>query len=380
MKTGICLHPILAGYKFSAITSQKLSYGQLHLRILLDCNFCEKEILTTKLAIKAHMKKVRYIDLFCGIGGFHYAIDMAASRLSLESECVFASDIDDQARQAYSENFGMYPEGDITKFSEQEIPDHDILLAGFPCQAFSIIGDRKGFDDTRGTLFFDIARILQEKRPSGFVLENVKQLKGHDNGRTLDVILETLKRIGYDVQFKILNALDFGLPQKRERIFIVGWLNSLIFDWEFEKKQMTELKKILEKKVDDYYFASEGIKERRAMAVKEEQIQHKRPTIWHENKSGNISAYEYSCALRAGASYNYLLVNGERRLTEREMLRLQGFPDDFRVVHNYSTVRRFAGNSLPVPVAHEVIYRLLEMNSKMPYGDKRSKIKKSDKN
>ena len=116
------------------------------------------------------------------------------------------------------------------------------------------------------------------------------------------------------------------------------------------------------------------------MSVKEEQIQHKRPTIWHENKSGNISAYEYSCALRAGASYNYLLVNGERRLTEREMLRLQGFPDDFKVIHNYSTVRRFAGNSLPVPVAHEVIYRLLEMNSKMPYGDKRSKIKKSDKN
>jgi DNA (cytosine-5)-methyltransferase 1 len=326
------------------------------------------------------MKKVRYIDLFCGIGGFHYAIDMAATRLSLESECVFASDIDDQARQAYSENFGMYPEGDITKFSEREIPDHDILLAGFPCQAFSIIGDRKGFDDTRGTLFFDIARILQEKRPSGFVLENVKQLKGHDNGRTLDVILETLKRIGYDVQYKILNALDFGLPQKRERIFIVGWLNSLNFDWEFEKKKMTELKKILEKKVDNYYFASKVIKERRAMSVKEEQIQHKRPTIWHENKSGNISAYEYSCALRAGASYNYLLVNGERRLTEREMLRLQGFPDDFKVIHNYSTVRRFAGNSLPVPVAHEVIYRLLELNSKKSYGDKRSQIKKSDKN
>lgn len=326
------------------------------------------------------MANVKYIDLFCGIGGFHYAIEDAAAKLGHTAECVFASDIDKEACEAYEANFGMYPAGDITKFNEREIPQHDILLGGFPCQAFSIIGGRKGFDDTRGTLFFDIARILREKQPSGFVLENVKQLKGHDNGRTLDVILSTLKEIGYDVQYKVLNALDFGLPQKRERIFIVGWKDKLNFDWDFEKKDMLPLSKILEKKVGDYYFASDMIKERRATSVKSEQIKHKRPTIWHENKSGNISAYEYSCALRAGASYNYLLVNGERRLTEREMLRLQGFPDSFNIVHKYSAVRRFAGNSLPVPVANEVIYRLLKLNEQKPSVSSRTKTKKSDKN
>lgn len=326
------------------------------------------------------MAKVKYIDLFCGIGGFHYALEDAAAKLGHDAECVFASDIDKEACVAYEANFGMYPAGDITKFNERDIPDHDILLGGFPCQAFSIIGGRKGFDDTRGTLFFDIARILREKQPSGFVLENVKQLKGHDNGRTLDVILTTLKEIGYDVQYKVLNALDFGLPQKRERIFIVGWKNKLNFDWDFDKKDMQPLSKLLDKKVDEYYYASDMIKERRASAVKAEQIKHKRPTIWHENKSGNISAYEYSCALRAGASYNYLLVNGERRLTEREMLRLQGFPDSFKIVHKYSAVRRFAGNSLPVPVANEVIYRLLKLNEQKPSVSSRTKTKKSDKN
>lgn len=326
------------------------------------------------------MANVKYIDLFCGIGGFHYAIEDAAAKLGLAAQCVFASDIDKEACEAYEANFGMYPAGDITKFDEREIPQHDILLGGFPCQAFSIIGGRKGFDDTRGTLFFDIARILREKQPSGFVLENVKQLKGHDSGRTLDVILSTLKEIGYDVQYKVLNALDFGLPQKRERIFIVGWKDKLNFDWDFDKRDMLPLSQILEKRVDDYYYASDMIKERRASSVKSEQINHKRPTIWHENKSGNISAYEYSCALRAGASYNYLLVNGERRLTEREMLRLQGFPDSFNIVHKYSAVRRFAGNSLPVPVANEVIYRLLKLNEQKPSVSSRTKTKKSDKN
>jgi DNA (cytosine-5)-methyltransferase 1 len=325
------------------------------------------------------MKKLRFIDLFCGIGGFHFAIQSASEKLNLSAECVFASDIDVQAQEAYFENFRVKPEGDITKFAEEEIPSHDILLAGFPCQAFSIIGDRKGFEDTRGTLFFDIARILREKRPKGFVLENVKQLKGHDGGRTLDVILSTLREIGYDVQYQVLNALDFGLPQKRERIFIVGWLAKLEFNWEFAKKNMIPLSRVLEKRVSDYYYASDNIRERRAVAVKSAQIQHSRPTIWHENKSGNISAYEYSCALRAGASYNYLLVNGERRLTEREMLRLQGFPDHFKITHNYSTVRRFAGNSLPVPVANEVIYRLLELNAKKKNGYIRTAVKTGNK-
>ena len=309
-------------------------------------------------------KKIKFIDLFCGIGGFHYAFEDAVKKLGGQAECVFSSDIDVQSREAYKLNFDIEPQGDITKINEKDIPSHDILLGGFPCQAFSIIGDRKGFEDTRGTLFFDIVRILKEKQPRGFVLENVKQLKGHNGGKTLQVILETLRELNYDVQYKVLNALDFGLPHKRERIFLVGWKKKLNFNWEFEQPKKVTLSNLIEKNVADFYYASQAIKDKRLDLVKLYQINHNRPTIWHQNKSGNISAYEYSCALRAGASYNYLLVNGERRLTEREMLRLQGFSDDFKISHSYTTMRRFAGNSLPIPVANAVIYRLLELNMK----------------
>lgn len=325
------------------------------------------------------MKNIKFIDLFCGIGGFHYAIEDAAHRLGIKATCVFASDIDKEASQSYKANFGIDSHSDITKIDAKDIPEHDILLAGFPCQAFSIIGARKGFDDTRGTLFFDIARILKEKQPKGFVLENVKQLKGHDSGRTLIVILETLKDLGYQVDCNVLNAKDFGLPQKRERIFIVGWKNSLKFDWIFDKVKMKPLSKVLQKNVDSFYYASQKIADSRKLNVKAEQITHKRPTIWHENKSGNISAYEYSCALRAGASYNYLLVNGERRMTEREMLRLQGFPESFKVTHTYATMRRFAGNSLPIPAANAVIFKLIDNNIKNYNEPNSTKVASSNK-
>lgn len=322
------------------------------------------------------MKKIQFIDLFCGIGGFHYAIHQACESLDINASCELASDIDRDAQVAYKANFGLEPIGDITKVDATSVPNHDILLAGFPCQAFSIIGARKGFEDTRGTLFFDIARILKEKKPSGFVLENVKQLKGHDGGRTLSTILTTLNQLGYAVEYKVLNALDFGLPQKRERIFIVGWRDKLNFDWDFQTKKMKPLRSVLEKNVDSFYYASERIKQQRLERVKDKDIDFNSPTIWHENKSGNIGVYEYSCAMRAGASYNYLLVNGERRLTEREMLRLQGFPDSFNIVHGYSTVRRFAGNSLPIPVARDVIYRLLKLNLGAIDDNSRTKTKK----
>lgn len=343
---------------------------------MFSCYECKIKIIDY---IKFTVNKIRYIDLFCGIGGFHYAIDKAAKDLGLSSECVFASDIDKDARDAYEKNFKLTPAGDITKIDAIDIPDHDILLGGFPCQAFSIIGDRKGFDDTRGTLFFDIARILKEKKPKGFVLENVKQLRGHDNGKTLCVIVRTLSDLGYKVEYKVLNALDFGVPQKRERIFIVGWLNDLNCDWNLTLPPKVSLDKILEKNVSPFYYASEAIRNRRTERVKLDQISHKRPTIWHENKSGNISAYEYSCALRAGASYNYLLVNGERRLTEREMLRLQGFPDSFKVTHTYATTRRFAGNSLPIPAAYAVSYMLLSQNLGHQIDTNKTKVKTSSK-
>jgi DNA (cytosine-5)-methyltransferase 1 len=310
------------------------------------------------------MKKrtLRFIDLFCGIGGFHYAVERAASLLDFEAECVLASDIDKAVCESYETNFGIKPIGDITKCEAKTVPAHDLLLAGFPCQAFSIIGDRRGFEDTRGTLFFDIARVLDEKQPRGFVLENVKQLRGHDGGKTLSVILGTLRALGYEVDYKVLNALDFGLPQKRERVFIVGWKGVLKFDWHFENIPMQPLSEILETNADKTFYASAHIRQRRKQRVKLGNGRDSRPTIWHENKSGNISVYEYSCALRAGASYNYLLVNGERRLTPREMLRLQGFPEEFQITHSYTAMRRFLGNSLPIPVANAVVSRLLESN------------------
>lgn len=302
---------------------------------------------------------VRFIDLFCGIGGFRLAMETACASRQISSECVFSSDIDLDAQYTYEVNFGARPTGDITKTRAEDVPDHDILLGGFPCQAFSIIGDRKGFEDARGTLFFDIARIIQAKQPSAFVLENVKQLTSHNNGRTLARIVETLTNLKYHVHFKVMNALDFGVPQKRERVFIVGFRQPRAMKWPIGQVQMTPLSDILEKGVPAFYLASERIKRSR-LEKRASKTQFVEPTIWHENKGGNVSAHPYSCALRAGASYNYLLVNGERRLTEREMLRLQGFPDSFKIVCDYSAVRKQAGNSVAVPCVTAAIGAVLD--------------------
>jgi DNA (cytosine-5)-methyltransferase 1 len=233
----------------------------------------------------------------------------------------------------------------------------------------------RGFEDTRGTLFFDIARIIAEKKPKYFVLENVKQLMGHDKGKTLSVIIETLKSLGYAVRFKVLNALDFGLPQKRERIWIVGSLDGLEnFDFPVGNSSYMSLDEILEKNIPASYYASNYIKEKRKTLTEHKKFGNE-TTIWHENKSGNISAYPYSCALRAGASYNYLLVNGERRLLPREMLRLQGFPESFKISVSDTQIRKQAGNSLPVNVAESVIHSLLQQG----IINVKSKIKNSRK-
>ncbi len=320
-------------------------------------------------------QKVKFIDLFCGIGGFRYAIQGAALKSGIDTECVFSSDIDPHCQQSYFANFGESPHGDITKVDEKDVPDHDLLLAGFPCQSFSIIGAMRGFEDTRGTLFFDIARIISEKKPKYFVLENVKQLMGHDKGKTLNVIIETLKSLGYSVKFKVLNALDFGLPQKRERIWIVGSLEGLeYFNFPSGHSTYKSLDEILEKDIPESYYASNYIKEKRKTLTQHKKISNE-TTIWHENKSGNISAYPYSCALRAGASYNYLLVNGERRLLPRVMLRLQGFPESFKISVSDGQIRKQAGNSLPVNVAESVIYSLLQQG----IVNVKSKIKNSRK-
>lgn len=298
-------------------------------------------------------KKLKtYIDLFCGIGGFHQAAD------SLGLKCVFASDIDEEARKAYKHNYGIAPFGDITGIAASKIPDHDLLCAGFPCQPFSIIGSQKAFDDPRGGLYKEIVRIISVKRPEAIILENVKQLATIKHGQVLASIKTDIEKLGYHVDHKILNALNFGVPQKRERVIIVGTRKDINgFEWPKEKILMRPLAEILEKKPDPKHCVSGRIKNARISA---HQSEHK-PAIWHENKSGNISSYPYSCALRAGASYNYLLVDGERRLTPREMLRLQGFPDSFEIVCNDSQTRKQAGNAVPVPMVKAVLEKLLNV-------------------
>lgn len=301
------------------------------------------------------MENIKFIDLFCGIGGFRVAMDQACEENELNPQCVFSSDIDKYCQDSYENNFGHRPFGDITMIDAKSIPNHDILFAGFPCQPFSIIGQMKGFDDTRGTLFFHIANILKEKKPKAFILENVKQLVGHNEGQTLKVIIKTLQDLGYHVQYAVLNALDYGLPQKRERVIIVGHKDPILFSFPSPIKPFKPLSEIIEKKVDKKHYASDYIREKR----KESHTSAYKLSIWHENKSGNITSYPYSCALRAGASYNYLLVNGERRLTPREMFRLQGFPDNYQIINNDTQAKKQAGNAVPVNLVKAVILKLL---------------------
>lgn len=291
-----------------------------------------------------------FADLFCGIGGFH----VAASNLGLK--CVFASEIDVDACDAYEWNFNTRPSGDIAGIDVSRIPDHDILFAGLPCQPFSIIGKRQGFADRRGNLFLDTARVIATKCPKAVIIENVRQFKTNSDGKPFRCVVATLEALGYDVRWKILNALHCGLPQKRERILVVALSGGQAFSWPDETKPMKPLSEILESDVDKRYFVSDRIRTSR-LAKHTATIT---PAIWHENRAGNISSHPYSCALRASASYNYLLVDGVRRLTPREMLRLQGFPDDFRIpVRTAAVARMLTGNAIPPPMVQPVIERVL---------------------
>lgn len=297
-----------------------------------------------------------FIDLFAGIGGIRLPFT------ELGYKCVFSSEWDKHAQQTYLANFGEMPFGDICKDSTKKyIPaSFDLLLAGFPCQAFSIMGKRLGFEDTRGTLFFEVASILKSHRPKAFLLENVKQLVTHDKGRTFKTILATLDELGYSYKWSVLNALDFGLPQKRERVIIVGFSKKeLINDFSFDFEKIPySLGTVLEDDdvVDPSLFASEAILEKRMIRTVGKQKFY--PSIWHENKSGNISILDYACALRTGASYNYLLVNGRRRPSSRELLRLQGFPDNYKIAVSHSEIRRQTGNSVAVPMVREIAKRI----------------------
>lgn len=296
--------------------------------------------------------KFTFIDLFAGIGGIRIAFE------SVGGKCVYSSELDEDCQITYEENFGETPYGDITKVDLSSIPNHDILTGGFPCQSFSIIGKRMSVRDTRGTMFFEIEKILKAKQPYSLLLENVKQLVTIDGGETFSTMLRKLKDLGYFVHWKVLNALNYGLPQKRERVIIVGFKQNHPFKFPNKKEFRVKLEELLEPddKIDSKHFISEKIKQKLATKV---DVKFDYATIWHENKSGNIGIHDYSCALRANASYNYLLVNGIRRPTPREMLRLMGFPDTFKIKVTDSAIRKQAGNSVVIPMIQAVAEELM---------------------
>lgn len=312
--------------------------------------------------------KFTFIDLFAGIGGIRLGFEAAGGK------CVFSSEFDEDACTTYKANFGEYPFGDITKIEATKIPDFEVLLAGFPCQAFSIIGKKEGFkDETRGTLFFEIERILKAKKPRAFMLENVRNLVAHDKGKTFKVIMSHLEALGYTVYAKVLNALDYGCMQKRERIIIVGFLDRVLFTFPEKEINHKTLSDVLEQDVASKYYVKPEIRESRLKRLKDKN--YPKPYISHENMAGSITPHLYSSCLRAGASANYILINDERRPTEREMLRLQGFPDTYRIVLPYSKVKKQCGNSVAVPVIKAVAKQMIKaLNQYDDENKRRSKV------
>ncbi|WP_052035819.1 DNA (cytosine-5-)-methyltransferase [Tumebacillus flagellatus] len=304
--------------------------------------------------------KFTTIDLFAGIGG----IRLAFHRLG--GHTVFSSEWDKFSQKTYRVNFGEIPHGDITQIHERDVPDHDILLAGFPCQPFSQAGLKKGFEDTRGTLFFDIARIISEKRPKAFLLENVKQLRGHDKGNTLRVIKESLKDLQYTVHVEVLRAADFGVPQNRERIFIVGFNNDfggVLTPFKFPKPnhKPTRVGDILEDFVDEKYTISDALYQG-----------HLRRKEEHKQKGNGFgfslfnreSPYTNTLSARYYKDGSEILIEQEggqnpRKLTPRECARLQGFPDDFIIPVSDTQAYRQFGNSVSIPVIEAIAQEMI---------------------
>lgn len=304
---------------------------------------------------------IRVASLFSGIGGFRLAFERVG-----RVESVFACELDRFAQQTYAANFGGDDaSGDATLIDADGVPDHDILTAGFPCQAFSKAGSRKGFEDTRGTLFFDVARVLVAKRPSVVLLENVKNLVFHDKGKTLAVILRTLESLDYEVHWRVLRARDFGLPQNRERVFIVGFNRQVFsndsgFVFPSPPETATRLGSILEGDPADKYTLSDkgwgGMRERKiAHLVKGNGFGY---SLFDED-----SPYVSTLLARYWKDGSDILIRqvgkNPRRLTPRECARLQGFPDSFVIpVSDMQAYKQF-GNTIAIPVVEAVALQIL---------------------
>lgn len=334
--------------------------------------------------------KFRFVDLFAGIGGIRLPFQ------KLGGQCVFTSEWDKFAQKTYAANFGEIPSGDITAIAAADVPDHDVLLAGFPCQAFSQAGLRQGFSDTRGTMFFEIQRILAEKRPAAFLLENVRQLQGHDKGRTLKTILDVLegrssadipddvpmsiaarkslsRKLDYEVVPLVLNARDFGVPQNRIRIYLVGFDRKRFPD--FDRDAFTTSIKREPKK-----FLGEVLEENSTVDEKYTLSQklfsgHERRKQEHLLKGNGFgfslfskkSEYCNTISARYYKDGSEILIDQSdigrlpRKLTPRECARIQGFPEEFELVCSDNQTYKQFGNSVSVPVIQAIAKQMIRI-------------------
>lgn len=301
----------------------------------------------------------KFIDLFAGIGGFHLALK------ELGGSCVFTSEHCKYAQKVYEDNFGITPHGDITKIAVETIPSHDISCAGFPCQAFSIAGKKKGFEDTRGTLIYEILRIASYHQPKVLLLENVPNLLKHNRGETFQIICENLNKCGYDIFYKILNASDFELAQSRKRLYIICFRKDLKIDkFEFPKalEKTVVLKDIIDEKVDDRYY-----RYRTDYVFLDKVITNPRESClaakFRKAKQDQTvySLDAVSSTLTTSHSPQVLVNNQVRYLTIKECARLQGFPEDF--IFNISNTRAIEklGNAVAVNVVKQIYKAILNV-------------------
>lgn len=314
-----------------------------------------------------------FVDLFAGIGGFRIAFERVGGR------CVFSSEWDKLAQETYRANFGETPAGDITKIAADEIPDHDILTAGFPCQPFSIagvtkhnaLGNAHGFEHTtQGTLFFDVARIIAEKRPRAFVLENVKNLRSHDKGKTFTVIMNTLKdELGYYVYDAVIDAKKV-VPQHRERVYIVGFREPRQFKFPELQDAQPRLKDILDEHVDEKYTLTDHLWDYlRAYAEK-----HRAKGNGFGFGLADLDGVSRTLSARYYKDGSEILIpqpgSNPRRLTPRECARLMGFPEDFKIVVSDTRAYKQFGNSVVVPVIEAIAREVVQCLQTEPVAER----------
>ena len=304
-----------------------------------------------------NLEGYKFIDLFAGLGGFRIALE------SLGAKCVYSNEWDKAVCEVYEDNFGDYPDGDITKVDEKKIPDHDILCAGFPCQAFSISGNQRGFEDSRGTLFFDVARIVKEKKPKVVFMENVKNFASHDNGKTLSVVKNTMEQLGYSFFYKVLNAKDYGIPQKRERIYMVCFREDMrVEDFQYPHKIN------LTKHVEDYLIKDEKEvsnlwierKDMQMKAIPDDKYSCKPIRLGTVNKGGqgeriySIKGTAITLSANGGGVFaktgGYYINGKTRRLHPRECARIMGYPDSYIICQSQNQAYKQFGNSVVIDV------------------------------